>query len=288
MATEIPPWLQPPDIAGQYAHGLQLGVSLAQEQQRLAAEEHRTQMEAQVRQQSLQHETLMQQARLQTETAYHAAELGMQRDRLNQAAQATEARTAHAGAVLAQRTKIQDARAAAAAAKMADQDGFAKDLAVGMPVEQALYRHPHLTTPAAAIQAHKAAQDTTGERLELSKRRLDLQERVLKARENRPGKIGSMDIPLPAGPGELSGPMLKGVPLDSALINQVMGTNAPAGTGTNFSARAQSPAAAGNATPAAQPAAESPFQEGAIVRHKKTGQQYMIVDGEPMPLEGEQ
>jgi hypothetical protein len=52
MATEIPPWLQPPDIAGQYAHGLQLGASLAQEQQRLAAEEHRTQMEAQVRQQS--------------------------------------------------------------------------------------------------------------------------------------------------------------------------------------------------------------------------------------------
>jgi hypothetical protein len=97
------------------------------------------------------------------------------------------------------------------------------------------------------LQAHKAAQDTTGERLELSKRRLDLQERVLKARENRPDKIGTMDIPLPAGPGELTGPMLKGVPLDSPLINQVMGTNAPAGTGTNFSARAQSPAAAGNA-----------------------------------------
>jgi hypothetical protein len=287
MATEIPPWLQPPDIAAQYAHGLQLGASLAEAQQRLAAEEHRTQMEAQLRQQTLQHETQMQQARLQTETAYHTAELGMQKDRLAQAAQIAGERTAHAAAVLEQRKKIQDAKAADAAAKMADQDGFAKDLAGGMSVEQALFRHPHLTTPTAAIAAHTAALDSTGDRLGLAKRRLDLEERVQNFRETKPDKSGTMDIPLPTPTGEFTGPTLKGIPVDSPLINRVMGTNAPPGTGTNYMGGARPPAAV-TRTPAAQPASGSPFQEGAIIRHKKTGKQYMVVGGQPVALEGDE
>jgi hypothetical protein len=135
---------------------MQLGAALAQEQQRLAAEEHRTQMEAQARQENLQRETQMQQARLATETAYHTAELGLQKSRLEETARATAARTQQAGAVLAQRKAEADAKAQDAAARMADQQGFATDLAGGMPVDKALFRHPRLTTPAAAVAASKA------------------------------------------------------------------------------------------------------------------------------------
>jgi hypothetical protein len=90
----------------------------------------------------------MQQARLQTETAYHAAELGMQK-RPAEPGRAGHGRRGRRtpGRCWRSERKFRMPRAAAAAAKMADQDGFAKDLAGGMSVEQALYRHPHLTTP---------------------------------------------------------------------------------------------------------------------------------------------
>lgn len=263
----IPPWLQAPDVAGDYAKGLALGTQAAEAKQRLQAEQARTAMEAQLRSQMIERQTRMEQARLQAQTAYHQQQLELRNQRLQQFQQ------------------VNDAHLKDTALKAADQQGFAQDLAGGMSVEQALYRHPRLTTPGAAVAAHKDTLDEAGsalglrqQGLDLAAKRLEMQQQALQDREARPDKIGTMDIPLPAPPGGnvFETPTLKGVPLDSALINQVMGTNAPPGVGTNYPGRRK--AAGVTASP-------TPFQEGAKIRSKKDGKLYTVQNGVPVPVE---
>lgn len=251
-------WLQAPDVAGDYLKGVSIGASIAEARQRIAAEQTRTMMEAQARAVTNERETQLEQARLQTETAFKNEQLGLRKQQLEQAAQ-----------INAQRTRD-------AALKMADQHGFAADLKSGMPIEQALYRHPRLSTPSAAVAAHKAGLDVSEERLQLSRDRLDLQQKEFERKRDavKTEKIGTMDIPLPTPKGEFTGPTIKGVPLNSPVINQVMGTNAPAGTGTNYGARATSGARGA-----------MPFQEGQKVRNKKDGKTYIVKNGVPVAVD---
>ncbi len=194
---------------------MQTAASMVEARQRLAAERERTQMEAQASERAEQRMAMEATARRQTAQAYHDAQLALQQQRLQQAAQQ------HAAA------------AKQAAMKMADQHAFAQDLAGGMPIEQALYRHPTLSSPSAAIAAHKDTLDLASQRLENNKRQLDLREQEIKDREKRVGNIGTMDLPVKSG-DLFSGTMR--VPLNSPVINQTLGTNAPPGTGTNFNA----------------------------------------------------
>lgn len=162
-----------PDVAGDYARGLALGVQVSGEQQRLQAENTRTQMEAQARAATLKREQTMQQQELATRTAYQQAQIGLKKQQLDQIAQMNAAKTK------------------AAAAKLQDQHGFASDIAGGMNIEQALFRHPTLSTPQAAIAAHKDALDLGQQRLDLSRQRLEDAQQNFQARQNKPQKIGT-------------------------------------------------------------------------------------------------
>jgi len=82
----IPPWIQPPDTARQYATGLQLGINIAQHQQRLQAQQEQAAMEAQVRAKQLEQETAFQQQKIQMDQAYKDQMIGVQKSRLEEAA----------------------------------------------------------------------------------------------------------------------------------------------------------------------------------------------------------
>ncbi len=231
MPVIIPSFLRPPDTAGAYGHGLQIGTQLAEAQARLEQEQARVQLEYQARQQQADEQAALRKEQLATQAAYHQSQLGLRQQRIEQL-----------GALAAQHVQQ-------AAARAADEQGFAADLASGkFTTEQALYRHPTLSTPAAVMAAHRDTADAAGKHLQLqqdqlalARERLDMQQRALEDRENKPGKVGTMDLPLPpmkqadgSAGSPFNAPTMRGVPLDSPLINQVMGTNAPAGTGTNY------------------------------------------------------
>lgn len=170
-STLIPPWLQPPDIAGSYIQGLHIGASIGEEEARLQAENVRTQMEYQARAETQKQEALRQQARLQTETAYRTATLGLRQQALQDAAAVNVAKTRDA------------------ALKLADQQGFATDLKSGMSMQDALYRHPRISTPASAVAAKKSDED-------LASSRLDLREKEFEFKRNK--------VPPPRRTGQVS------------------------------------------------------------------------------------
>lgn len=166
-----------PDLGEEYLRGVQIGVDVKQakarlqaENQRLAVEQQRTQMEAQARADTLQRQQQMENARIQTEAAYKQAQIGLKKQQLDQVEQLNAIKTRDA------------------AMKVADQQGFASDLAGGMPIEQALFRHPRLSSPAAAIAAHKDALDMAGQRLDLAKQKLDQQKEEFEERQNSKDK----------------------------------------------------------------------------------------------------
>lgn len=273
-----------PNIAAEYLRGLEIGSHISQQHRQLDFEREKLEQQANQAQAELESRTRAQMAvqereaqesnaRLQTAKAYHEAQIGLRKERLGQFAQANAQKTQQA------------------ATKMADQKGFADDLAKGLTVEQALFRHPSLTTPAMAISAHKAANDLTQQKVDLSTRRLELAERTATDRENKPGKIGTLDIPIKqAGSTEWNVPQAKGIPLDSPLINQLMGTNAPPGTGTNFVAGGNMPIPAPASAPVARAAAAptSPFSEGATIRSKKDRKLYKVTNGVPVLVDEEE
>jgi hypothetical protein len=159
----------PADLGSLYLQGLHTAASIASERQRIAAERQRTEMEAQARAATEQRISLESQAQLQTQKAYHDAQLSMRQHQLEQAAQ-----------INAQRTRE-------AALKMADESGFADDIKKGMSIEAALYRHPRVSSPANVLQAHKQALDLGSQRLELSKQRLAEKTQADQERQRRLG-----------------------------------------------------------------------------------------------------
>ena len=187
MPLPATPWLNPPDVAGEFTKGLSIGASIGQEQARLQAEHERTLMEATARAETAKQSALQAQARIQTEAAYRTATLGLQQQRLQDAKAENDAKTKEA------------------ALKLADQQGFAADMKSGMKIEDALFRHPRLSTPAAAVAAHKDTLDLGTQRLDLRQQQIDLQARALTDRENKqavppkPPAAKSGSLPLPEG-----------------------------------------------------------------------------------------
>lgn len=155
----------PVDLGAEYLSGMRTAASIANERTRLSQERAHAEMEAQSHAAVENRLALENQARLQTVKAYHDAELGIRQQRLEQAA-----------AINQQKVREE-------ALKMADQHGFANDLASGMPIEQALFRHPRLSSPSAALAAHRQSLDRTADRIDIAKRNLDLRGRELGDRE---------------------------------------------------------------------------------------------------------
>lgn len=239
MPTPIPSWLNPPDIAGSYEKGLSIGASIGQEQARLQAEHERTIMESQAREKATKQSALTAEARIKTESAYRTATLGLQQARLQDAAEVNAAKTKEA------------------ALKLADQQGFAADLKSGMKIEDALYRHPRLSTPASAVAAHKDTLDLGSQRLDLRQQQIDLQKQALSDREAKtppPRRTGSRTTKDPET-GNTSTTYTyedRGVPAEQS-------SEVPVNTA-------------------------SPFKEGQVVKNKKNGKTYKIVNGQPVEV----
>lgn len=135
----IAPWIQAPDVAGLFARGFGIGAQIAQEHQRLAAENARTTMEAQARQETNLRQMELEKARIATEQAYRQTHLDLERDRLNQTGQALGARL----------------RQAALIAR--DQAMFNQDISTGMDIATAMARHPLARAQQAIEQQGRAA-----------------------------------------------------------------------------------------------------------------------------------
>ncbi len=219
------PWLNPPDIAGAYSHGLQIGAQIGEEQNRLNAEKERAQMELQARQKTAEQEHAMQQARMATEQAYRQNEIGLRQQQLQQAQQVNTFRVQQAATLLA---------------KHAQADKF---IAQGMPHAEALWR-AGLGTPAMADAENtaKAAAERFGE----TQRHNRALESEAQTREQRlADKPAATSVPrisnVPLQPGNSEGPKVS-MRMDSPMVNQLLGTNAPPGTGTNYGVVPASPA----------------------------------------------
>lgn len=179
MAVIIPPWLKAPDLAADYTRGLQIGTQVAEAQARISAENTRTAMESQARQQTLQQEHLTQQTRLATETAYKKTQLQLESQRLSEVAK-----------VNAQKT--QDAAMA-----LADRQGLYSDLQGGMDPVQAHLRHPRASSVVNVETAQRMAMDLGDQRLALSKQKFEEQKRKDEEKQARMEKIGETSIKEP-------------------------------------------------------------------------------------------
>lgn len=265
------------NLAAEYLHGLEIGSNIVQHKRQLQLDQEKLLQQGEEAQAELQQKAVAQQmvndreretnmARLQATTAYHEQQLALRKDRLDQFAQVNAEKTT------------------AAARKFAANQAFAAARQSGKTVEQALYENPEASIAPAATSAARADNDVSGQRLQLSKDRLAFQQDQQAAKEGKPGKIGTIDIPIKTpGSTEWNVPIAKGIPLDSPRINELLGTNAPPGTGTNFVHAGAMPIPAAVAAPSAMPAAAaSPFKEGAQIRSKKDGKLYTVRGGVPV------
>lgn len=233
------------DLAGEFLRGYELAQSARQEKERLGAQaaqanadaqqkRQQLQQESAARQQQLESETLRALAQIQTSQAYHNEQVALRQRALDQQA-----------AVASQ-------RATAAAQQIADQKGFAADLASGMPVEQALYRHPRLSTPQAVESAAKAkeAAAATADRLNNAHERLRQSQERIDAAKNKTPAVPKVSFSVPTGPDGTGTMRVMQVPINSDLINKYLGTNAPPGMGKPEASPTAAPAAGQVSAPA--------------------------------------
>ncbi len=157
----LPPWLEarPTDTAESLTRGLQLGMEMREardrhqmaqqqigmEQQRLAASERNTALEAQIRRETI----IANFQRAQTQTAmtkaYHDAQLGLEKGRLDLETQKLEQAT---------QEKV---------AALADRQGYALAIASGMKPAEALAKYPRAWTPGLAIGESKPVEQSVTE-----------------------------------------------------------------------------------------------------------------------------
>lgn len=132
--------MREPDLAGDYLRGAAIGAQLSESRQRLAAENNRVAMEANIRSQTLQQESLREQVRIQTQKAYHDSQIGLQQQHLAQIQQVNA-------------MKIKQA-----AMKVAAQQKLNGLLRAGVPLDKALYQVPELSSPTLINEIERQAQ----------------------------------------------------------------------------------------------------------------------------------
>ena len=147
------------DLAQSLISGYQAGAHIAQERRRIQAEESRTQAEASARATTAAREAQVEQQRIRIEAARQQAEAGLRKQALDQA------------------KAVNDQRTQAAAMKYAAVQGLAKDLASGMPMEQAMYRNPGASSPSDMVAAQRAAESLKQQRDSLKLRQDEFAER---------------------------------------------------------------------------------------------------------------
>ncbi len=247
MAEPIPPWLHGSDIAGEYARGLQLGASIGQEQARLQVEQQHMQMEVQARQEVTQREMQLQQQKLAQDKALKEAQIGLRQQQLQEL------------------QKVNAFKTQQAAQKFAQQQQYNRLVQSGVDPMAALYQ-AGMGTPATAIAGQKE-KDAAERFAETKRRHTELHEEA-QARLAKPGAGVEPPVPrfsnVPLNPDQPEGAKVS-MRADSPMVNQVMGTNAPAWAGTNYMAR-------GMSAPAPSPKPGKGYKVGAVY---KGGLRYM-------------
>lgn len=84
MAFEIPPWIRPADTATEYARGMSLGVQIAQQTQRIQAQQEAAAMEAALKMQQIERESEFERQRIAVQDAYNQERLNLERQQLDQ------------------------------------------------------------------------------------------------------------------------------------------------------------------------------------------------------------
>lgn len=103
----LPSWLEAPDVAADYARGLQIGASVAESKARLAAQADETAMRATVEQQQQQREAALQQQRIATTSAYQQQQIQLRQQQLTQVKAVNDAKTATAARAYAAKQQWQ-------------------------------------------------------------------------------------------------------------------------------------------------------------------------------------
>lgn len=83
----IPPWIQPADTAKNYLSGLQIGVNIAQQTQRLQAQREASAIESEMKIRQLEEQSAERRQRIEMDKAYHDQLVGLRQQQLEEAAQ---------------------------------------------------------------------------------------------------------------------------------------------------------------------------------------------------------
>lgn len=267
------------DLAEAFLHGVSIAHEATQAKARLQQERAHVQMEAQARAQTQEQENLREHARLQTQSAYHDAQIGLAQQRLQQQAQQAQA------------------KAKQAAMMMADQHGLAQDLFNGVPIEKALFNHPN----ANPSEAFRMADE------QLREHGFDLQAQHLKQEAEKEKRLANpetkptMETTTSIYPHQDA---VEGTPATHSSLGGWWGKDAPAIPGTPYQPERRvtvrkpigvptpESLSPGGAAPAAVPdaplppvSAKSPHADNTIVTNKKTGARAMVVNGQLVPID---
>lgn len=93
----IPNWIsRPADTPAAYTQGIQIGAQIAQERNRMQMQAEQAAMNAAIRQQEAERESIRQQQRIEIDKAYQQAQIGLRKQQLDQAAASIALRTSQA------------------------------------------------------------------------------------------------------------------------------------------------------------------------------------------------
>lgn len=94
MPFEIPPWIKTPNTGEQYARGMALGVQIAQQTQRIRAQQEAAAMDAAIKMQQIERQSEMERQRVAIADAYNQQRLDLERQQVEQAGAVNQMKTA--------------------------------------------------------------------------------------------------------------------------------------------------------------------------------------------------
>ena len=107
MPATIPEWLKAPDVAADYARGLQIGAGVAEARERLSQQATELNMRQQAEAKRAQEEHDLQQQRIAVSAQYQKQQIQLRQQQLDQVKQVNDAKTANAARAYSARQQWQ-------------------------------------------------------------------------------------------------------------------------------------------------------------------------------------
>ena len=101
MQYELPPWLKPADTAAEYSRGLAIGAQIQQHNNALDQEHQQNLMNLELKNRSLQQDTLLAQQKIELEKSMHQEQMALKKQQLQQVAAQVDIKTKAAAAKFA-------------------------------------------------------------------------------------------------------------------------------------------------------------------------------------------